>query len=60
MTKKKTRKVGRPESGKDTVTFRLLPQTKELLTKAAANIEVDKSEYVERALRAQFRKDGIA
>jgi hypothetical protein len=59
MTKRKTGKVGRPESGKDTVTFRLLPQTKELLTKAATNAGVDKSEYVELALRDRFRKDRI-
>jgi hypothetical protein len=53
------RSLGRPKSGKDTVTFRLLPETKTLLTKAAENSGLDKSEYVEKALRNQFRRDDI-
>jgi predicted transcriptional regulator len=42
-----------------TVSFRLLPETKEMLDHAAAQTDTTRGRYIEKALQAQFKKDGI-
>jgi predicted transcriptional regulator len=44
---------------RDTASFRLLPETKQLLDRAAAQTDTTRGRYIEKALRAQFKKDGI-
>ena len=44
---------------RDTVSFRLLPETKKMLDRAAAQTDTTLGRYIEKALIAQFRKDGI-
>jgi uncharacterized protein (DUF1778 family) len=44
---------------RETVSFRLLPETKELLDLAAVQTDTTRGRYIEKALRAQFKKDGI-
>ena len=44
---------------RDTISFRLLPETKEMLDRAASETDMTLGRYIEKALRAQFRKDGI-
>jgi hypothetical protein len=55
-----TRKVGRRKTGKMTVSVRISPQTKARLDQAVEQLELDSfSDYVETALKTQFRRDGI-
>jgi uncharacterized protein (DUF1778 family) len=57
--KPKARK-GRMKIGKLTVTLRLFKETKDLLEKAAFSTRSSSlSQYAEKAMLAQFKKDGI-
>jgi uncharacterized protein (DUF1778 family) len=57
--KPKARK-GRKKTGKVTVTLRLFQETKDLLEKAALETRSSSlSQYAEKAMLAQFKKDGI-
>jgi uncharacterized protein (DUF1778 family) len=53
----KPKKERKPK--RDTASFRLLPETKQLLARAAAQTDTTRGRYIEKALRAQFKKDGI-
>jgi hypothetical protein len=54
------RKPGRRSTGKITVAFRILPETKDRLGKAVAQFNLDStSEYVESAILAQLKKDKV-
>jgi hypothetical protein len=44
---------------RDIVSVRLLPETKRMLDRAAVKTDTTLGRYIEKALRAQFRKDGI-
>ena len=51
---------GRRSTGKITVAFRILPETKDRLEKAVAHFNLDStSEYVESAILAQLKKDKV-
>lgn len=54
----KQRKGGRPETGRITMTIRLLPEEKLALEDAAEAAGLDKSAYVRKALTNQLKKDG--
>ena len=59
--KKRSSKPGKPMRPKrDIVSFRMLPETKRMLDRAAAQTDTTLGRYIEKALRTQFRKDGIA
>src|SRR5215468_5693441 len=45
---------------RDIVSVRLLPETKRMLDRAAVETDTTLGRYIEKALRTQFRKDGIA
>ena len=51
------RAVGRPESGRITITVRISPEEKERLNRAAQAAGVDKSAYVRKALLNQLNRD---
>jgi hypothetical protein len=58
------RRMGRPPKGEKYVeliraTYRLEPGTVKALKKAARRNKLSQSAYIEIALKAQFRKDGI-
>ena len=53
----KPKKEQKPK--RDTVSFRLLPETKRMLDRAVVKTDTSLGRYIEKALRAQFRKDGI-
>jgi hypothetical protein len=55
----KPRKDLKPKPKRDTASFRLLPETKQLLDRAATQTDTTRGRYIEKALRAQFKKDGI-
>jgi predicted transcriptional regulator len=57
MPGKKAAKQLKPK--RDTVSFRLLPETKQMLDRAAAQTDMTRGRYIEKALRAQFKKDAI-
>jgi len=58
--KKRSSKQQKPSKPKrDTVSFRLLPETKQMLDRAVVETDTTLGRYIEKALRAQFRKDGI-
>jgi predicted transcriptional regulator len=57
MPEKKKPRLQRPK--RNAVTVRLLDETKEMLDRAAAKTDTTQGRYVEKALRAQFKKDGI-
>ena len=44
---------------RDIVSFRILPETKRMLDRAVVKTDTTLGRYIEKALRAQFRKDGI-
>jgi hypothetical protein len=44
---------------RETVSFRLLPDTIDKLGIAAAQTDTTLGRYIEKALKAQFRRDGI-
>ena len=51
---------GRRATGKITITVRVRPETKKCLEKAATQLNLDSSsEYVEEAILAKLKKDGI-
>lgn len=49
----------RPKSKRDIASFRILPETKRMLDRAVAKTDTTLGRYIEKALRAQFKKDGI-
>jgi hypothetical protein len=54
------KRPGRRTTGKITVVVRMLPETKTRVEKAAREFNLDStSEYVEKAILAQLKKDGI-
>jgi hypothetical protein len=56
----RTRKdPGRPKKGNVVCAFSLSPDTICLLEEVTGETSLDKSAYVERALRAQFEADGL-
>jgi hypothetical protein len=57
--KRSSTKPKRLKPRRDTVSFRLLPETKEMLDRAVVETDTTLGRYIEKALRAQFRKDGI-
>ena len=46
-------------SERNTVSIRILPETKRMLDRAVVKTDTSLGRYIEKALRAQFRKDGI-
>lgn len=68
---KKTKKMGRPELGKMTISIRIQPATKDMLDRAVAAInaeanaapaeklKMDKSTYIENLLLAKFKREGL-
>ena len=54
----KSKKMGRPKSGRMTITVRLSPQEKSSLEDAAEAAGLDKSAYMRKALTTQLKKDG--
>ena len=59
MSDQEKPKTGRRRTGKITFPLRIYPETKARLERAAEAERIPLSEYVERALQVQFRKDGI-
>jgi hypothetical protein len=57
--KRSSTKVKPLKPKRDTISFRLLPETKEMLDRAVARTDTTLGRYIEKALRAQFRKDNI-
>ena len=50
---------GRPAVGRNRFNITLTPETSARLWRAVEKKETTRSMYIERALQAQFRKDGI-
>jgi hypothetical protein len=56
----KAKKTGRPKTGKETITVRLLPETKAKLKRAvAASGEKNKSVYIEKMLLDRFKQGDV-
>lgn len=56
---KKMLSSARPKSKRNIASFRILPETKRMLDRAVVKTDTTLGRYIEKALRAQFRKDGI-
>jgi hypothetical protein len=56
----KAKKTGRPKTVKETITVRLLPETKAKLKRAvAASGEKNKSVYIEKMLLDRFKQGDV-
>ena len=54
----RSKKMGRPQSGRITITMRISPEEKLSLEDAAAAAVLNKSAYLRKALTTQLKKDG--
>jgi predicted DNA-binding protein len=59
MTKEKKSPTGKLKADKDTYSFRLLRTTRARLDEAIVKTGLTQSSYVEKALLAEFKKDGV-
>jgi uncharacterized protein (DUF1778 family) len=53
------KKPKQTKSKRITVTLRLLPEIRAVLEQAAAATDTTRGRYVEKALKVQFKKDGM-
>jgi hypothetical protein len=54
-----TKKSDRPRRNKARLNITIWPETKDRLARAAHSLGIQQTDYIEIALRSQFKKDGI-